>query len=357
MVWPVLAGTRRKARARMTGPAVTHTVEITGAEAGERIDRLLTLRLDGQSRARVQALIKSGHVRLAGQTLGDPGYRVKPGDRVSVEIPPPAAAEPAPEAIALAVVHEDADLIVIDKPAGLVVHPAPGHPSGTLVNALIAHCGTSLAGIGGARRPGIVHRLDRDTSGLLVAAKTAAAHASLSAQFASHGRDGRLERGYMALVWGALERRHGRIEAALSRNSHSRTRIAVTRGSQGRPAITHYEVDAVSRAPADPAAIAASRVRLRLETGRTHQIRVHMAHIGHPLLGDQTYGTGFKASASRLSPDARTALTALGRQALHAAILGFEHPRTGERLRFESPLPPDLARLETALCLELLRSR
>jgi 23S rRNA pseudouridine1911/1915/1917 synthase len=242
-------------------------------------------------------------------------------------------------------VYEDDDVIVIDKPPGLVVHPAAGHDSGTLVNALIAHCGESLSGIGGVKRPGIVHRLDKDTSGLLVVAKNDLAHQALAAQFADHGRTGPLERAYLAILWGVPERRRGTVEAALARSTHNRERIVVVGEDRGRYAITHYEV-LEGLPPANPIA---NLVRCELETGRTHQIRVHMAHLGHPLLGDATYGSGFKTKANRLSEPQKEALNALNRQALHAAILGFEHPRSGEFMRFESPLPLDMAALLQAL--------
>jgi 23S rRNA pseudouridine1911/1915/1917 synthase len=244
-------------------------------------------------------------------------------------------------------VYEDAHLIVIDKPAGLAVHPGPGHASGTLVNALIAHCGASLSGIGGVRRPGIVHRLDKDTTGLLVVAKTDRAHAGLAEQFAAHGADGRLERRYRALVWGAPERPRGAIDAALARSRVNRTKIAVVSAAAGRHAITRYAV--VETYGGSATKPIASLLELELETGRTHQIRVHLGHVGHPLLGDMTYGAGFKASARNLAADAQAALEALGRQALHAGELAFVHPVTGKRLRFASPLPADMARLADAL--------
>jgi len=331
------------------GP-LRETIVAGADEAGLRLDRFLAARLASLSRARIQALIKAGAVSGASGTLLDPGIRVKPGDSITVALPPPAAAEPAPESIPLAVVHEDAHLIVVDKPAGLVVHPAAGHATGTLVNALIAHCGASLSGIGGVRRPGIVHRLDKDTSGLIVVAKTDLAHQGLAAQFAAHGADGRLTRSYLALVWGALPHRRGRIDAALARSGSNRTKIAVTLGESGRHAITHYEM-AETFADADGKPVA-SLVACRLETGRTHQIRVHMAHIGHPVLGDRTYGAHFAASARRLGATSRAALEALGRQALHAAHLGFEHPATGRALAFDSALPPDFAALVRALRAE-----
>ena len=318
-------------------------IAVSDAETGMRLDRLLTQRLEGLSRMRVQALIRSGAVKCARQTIGDPGHRVKPGQSYEVLVPPPEPASPAAEAIALNVVYEDGDLIVIDKPAGLVVHPAPGHAEGTLVNALLAHCKESLSGIGGVRRPGIVHRLDKDTSGLLVVAKTDAAHQGLTSQFSAHGADGRLVRAYLALCWGVPPRGRGVIDAPLARSTANRTKIAVVHGASGRRAVTHYEVirsfSGVEGAPV------ASLLRLELETGRTHQIRVHLAHIGRPVLGDPVYGTGFKASASRLNANAAEALKSLGRQALHAAELGFEHPVTGDILLFKSEPPADFRAL------------
>jgi 23S rRNA pseudouridine1911/1915/1917 synthase len=329
-----------------------HEVVAGPGEAGGRLDRVLTQLLAPQvpvlSRSRVQALIAAGAVTRNGVAALDAGLRVKAGDSFAVAVPPPQPAEPEPQAMALAIVYEDRDLIVIDKPRGLAVHPGPGHASGTLVNALMAHCGASLSGIGGVCRPGIVHRLDKDTTGLLVVAKTDRAHQGLAGQFAAHGADGRLRRGYRAIVWGAPERPRGTIEAHLGRSAANRTRIAVVRAesSSGRRAVTHYEVLERFGAAARPAA---SLLRLVLETGRTHQVRVHLAHIGHPLLGDPTYGAGHKASARRLGAPAQAALAALGRQALHAAELAFVHPVSGRQLAFESPLPPDMAELVAPL--------
>jgi len=316
-------------------------------DAGVRLDRLLQANHPDISRTRLQALIKAGHVTEDGTAIGEPGHKVKPGAAYALIVPPPAPAVPQGEPIPLTIVFEDDSVLVLDKPAGLVVHPGAGHAEGTLVNALIAHCGDSLAGIGGVRRPGIVHRLDKDTSGLLVIAKTDAAHASLSAQFAAHGADGRMERAYLAVVWGEPQPRSGRIATNIGRKSTNRTRMAVVNETQGRAAATHYEVLATARG-ADQRPLA-SLVRCVLETGRTHQIRVHMAHIGHPLLGDASYGTGFASSTSRLGKPALAALEALDRQALHAALLGFEHPHTGRPLQFESPLPLDIAALWDAL--------
>jgi 23S rRNA pseudouridine1911/1915/1917 synthase len=313
--------------------------------AAERLDRVLARLQADLSRSRLQALIRDGQVAVDDTPVLDPNRKVAGGVRITLTVPPPVPAEPAGEAIDLTVVYEDDDVIVIDKPPGLVVHPAAGHDSGTLVNALIAHCGESLSGIGGVKRPGIVHRLDKDTSGLLVVAKNDLAHQALAAQFADHGRTGPLERAYLAILWGVPERRGGTVEAALARSTHNREKIVVVGEDRGRYAITHYEV-LEGLPPANPIA---SLVRCELETGRTHQIRVHMAHLGHPLLGDATYGSGFKTKANRLSEPQKEALNALNRQALHAAILGFEHPRSGEFMRFESPLPLDMAALLQAL--------
>jgi 23S rRNA pseudouridine1911/1915/1917 synthase len=315
----------------------------------ERLDRVLARLQTDLSRSRLQALIRDGRVAVDDVPILDPNRKVAGGVRITLTVPPPVPAEPAGEAIDLTIVYEDDDVIVIDKPPGLVVHPAAGHDSGTLVNALIAHCGESLSGIGGVKRPGIVHRLDKDTSGLLVVAKNDLAHQALAAQFADHGRTGPLERAYLAILWGVPERRRGTVEAALARSTHNREKIVVVSEDRGRYAITHYEV-MEGLPPANPIA---SLVRCELETGRTHQIRVHMAHLGHPLLGDATYGSGFKTKANRLSEPQKEALNALNRQSLHAAILGFEHPRSGEFLRFESSLPADMAALLQALRAEI----
>src|SRR5262245_21292263 len=310
------------------------TVTVGAGESGDRLDRVLATRV-ALSRTRLKALILAGEVAIGGRTIRDPGYRVNAGEVVSVTVPPPEPAAPQGEAIPLAIVYEDADLIVIDKPAGLVVHPAAGNDTGTLVNALIAHCGDSLSGIGGVRRPGIVHRLDKDTSGLMVVAKNDRAHRALARQFADHGRTGPLERRYLAFAWGVPDRPKGSIDAPLDRHPRARERQAVR--PEGREAITHWQV--LERYAGTDGRPVASLLDCRLETGRTHQIRVHLAHIGHPLLGDDLYGPGFKTKAAHLSPAARQALEDLGRQALHAYILGFEHPSTGEFLEFRSELP------------------
>ncbi|MFT3987700.1 RluA family pseudouridine synthase [Aestuariivirga sp.] len=321
----------------------SRTLEAT-ASAGERLDRFLAQAFPEISRSRFQSLIAEGLVRVEGRVATEGRLKLKGGAAVSVMIPEATPADPQAENIPLAIVYEDADLIVLDKPAGLVVHPGAGNETGTLVNALIAHCGESLSGIGGVKRPGIVHRLDKDTSGLLVVAKNDAAHKGLSEQFAAHGRDGRLERAYLAVVWGSPERNQGTISAAIDRSSANRQKMAVSRSALAREAVTHYEV--LERFGDPPVA---SLVRCELETGRTHQIRVHMAHIGHPLLGDGTYGGGFKTGLHKLPKLAQEALKSLNRQALHAAVLGFEHPRTDKPLHFESAPPDDLSQLISAL--------
>jgi 23S rRNA pseudouridine1911/1915/1917 synthase len=321
-------------------------VVIAGADAGERLDRVLAARIADLSRSRLKALILAGEVAIGGRTIRDPGHHVNVGDAVMVEVPPPEPAEPAPERIPLDIVFEDDEIIVIDKPRGLVVHPAAGNWTGTLVNALIAHCGDSLSGIGGVRRPGIVHRLDKDTTGLMVVAKTDRAHASLSAQFADHGRTGPMQRRYLAFVWGVPDRPRGSIEQPIGRHPRSRDKMAVR--PEGREAVTYWEIlEQYTGADGVPVA---SLLACRLTTGRTHQIRVHLASIGHPLLGDDTYGSGFKTKTARLPPPARAALAGLGRQALHAYLLGVEHPSRGEYLEFRSELPDDLGRLRSSLC-------
>ncbi len=323
------------------------TVNIAAEEHGLRLDRVLAARIPSLSRSRLKALILDGQVAIAARTIRDPATHVNSGDTVTVTLPAPEEPEPAGEPIPLDIVYEDDAIIVIDKPKGLVVHPAAGHAKGTLVNALIAHCGESLSGIGGVKRPGIVHRLDKDTTGLMVVAKTDAAHRALSAQFANKAESG-IERGYLALVWGAPERAKGTIDAPLDRHPKSRDKRAVREG--GRAAVTHWQV--LERFAGPDGKPVASLLACTLETGRTHQIRVHLAHIGHPILGDAAYGTGFKTKASLLSPEARAALEGLGRQALHAYLLVIEHPQTGKSLRFQSELPGDLRRLRDALAAE-----
>jgi len=326
-------------------PADRLAFAVGDGENGERLDRFLSQAAVARglalSRTRLKALIEAGQVTVDGAEARDPAARVAQGAQIALAVPPAEETAIAGEDMPLTIVFEDEHLLIVDKPAGLVVHPAPGHAAGTLVNALIRHCGDSLSGVGGVKRPGIVHRLDKDTSGLLVVAKNDAAHQGLAALFADHGRSGSLRREYRALVWGAPDRPAGTVAAAIGRHPFSRDKMAVVAEKRGRAAVTHWRIEQ----RLGPATLLACR----LETGRTHQIRVHLAHIGHPLLGDSVYGAGFKTKASRLSPDARAALEALGRQALHAAILGFDHPITGQTLAFESPLPEDLNNLVSIL--------
>ncbi|HVH77076.1 MAG TPA: RluA family pseudouridine synthase [Stellaceae bacterium] len=299
-------------------------------DAGERLDRVLSRHLGGLSRSQLKRLIEAGHVSRAGVVHRDPSMRVKPGDHFTIVIPPVEPAAPKAQPIALDIRFEDAHIVVLDKPAGMVVHPAPGNPDGTLVNALLQHCGASLAGIGGVRRPGIVHRLDKGTSGLLVVAKTEAAHQALSRDFAAR----RIERAYAAFVWGVPIPSAGEIAGNIGRSPANRKKMAVVSEARGRPAITRYRVlRAFGKAAAE--------IECRLLTGRTHQLRVHLAHSGHPLIGDPVYG----GRAGR----ARPRLAGLERQALHAKRLGFTHPASGERLEFDSPLPPDLRQLAAFL--------
>jgi 23S rRNA pseudouridine1911/1915/1917 synthase len=332
--------------------ATQKSVPVAADEAGERLDRVLARHVAELSRSRLKALIEAGAVAIGGRTIRDPSHRVNAGAVILLDVPPAKPTKPVAEPIPLQVVYEDNDIIVIDKPRNLVVHPAAGNWTGTLVNALIAHCGESLSGIGGERRPGIVHRLDKDTTGLMVVAKNDRAHRALAAQFADHGRSGEaFERGYLAFVWGAPERPHGVIDKPIDRDPKARDRMAVRAG--GREAVTHWQileryVGKPSRAGKGEEPVA-SLLACRLETGRTHQIRVHLASIGHPLLGDEVYGAGFRTKSALLAPKAQAALAALGRQALHAHILVVKHPTTGEILTFRSELPLELDRLRSAL--------
>ena len=286
--------------------------------AGERLDRYLAGAVEGLTRSAAAKLLEEGQVTLGGKPLGK-NYRLQGGEVLTVSLPEPEPAEALPQNIPLDVVYEDADLIVINKPVGLVVHPAPGHPDGTLVNALLFHCAGSLSGVGGALRPGIVHRIDRDTSGLMVAAKNDFAHLSLSAQLQDHS----LRRTYEAVVVGNVREDRGTVDAPIGRHPTDRKKMAVT-DKNSRPAITHYEV--LRRYPGY------TYLRCRLETGRTHQIRAHMAYIGHPLYGDTVYG------AKRPAAD-------MTGQCLHAVALDLTHPRTGERMHFTCPLPEEFTRL------------
>lgn len=303
-----------------------HRVTVPAGAAGGRLDRVIADSLPWLSRSRIQALIEAGHVRDETGSAVSASRKVRDGQSFDIFLPEPEPALPVPQAMELSIVYEDEALLVVDKPAGLVVHPAAGNPNGTLVNGLLAHCGERLSGIGGVRRPGIVHRLDRDTSGLMVVAKTDHAHLGLSAQFA----DRSLGRTYRAVVWGVPEA-HGVVDAPIGRDPHDRKRMAVT--STGKRAVTRWQRRrAYGRT--------ASLIDCTLETGRTHQIRVHIAHAGHALLGDPLYG---RVRAERRAPERlRSALVGLGRQALHAAELHFRHPDDGRPMRFESAIPCDI---------------
>ncbi|MEN5362629.1 RluA family pseudouridine synthase [Brevundimonas intermedia] len=307
---------------------------------GVRLDKALAEAFPALSRARLQALLAEGAVTRDGAILTGGSAKAQPGLYV-VALPPVAPATPQPQAIPLTILYEDADLIVIDKPAGMAAHPAPGTPDGTLVNALLAHCGDSLSGIGGVARPGIVHRLDKDTSGVMVAAKTDRAHQGLSTLFATHD----IGRTYIALTRGAPSPSKARIVTRIGRSTGDRKKMAVLKAG-GREAITDYVVQATYGEPAKAGgAPMAARVACTLHTGRTHQIRVHLSSKGSPILGDATYGSGSPAIPVR----AAIAEAGLTRQALHAAVLGFVHPVTGEQLRFETAPPADMMALEALL--------
>ncbi len=319
------------------GAAVeARTIVVPAELAGQRLDKAIAVSAEGLSRARIQALMAAGRLTLDGVACRDLSAVAAAGV-YQLEVPPALPAEPAAQAIALNVLYEDEHLIVLDKAAGMAVHPAPGTRDGTLVNALLHHCRDQLSGIGGVARPGIVHRLDKDTSGVMVAAKTDAAHAGLSDLFARHD----IERVYIALTRGSPYPSRGVIETRIGRSPSDRKKMAVLR-SGGREAITEYKVERDFGPQQRPAA---ARVACRLQTGRTHQIRVHLASKGSPCLGDPLYGSGPPSQPVREA----IAAAGLARQALHAAVLGFRHPVTGETLRFESPLPPDMAKLQDLL--------
>jgi 23S rRNA pseudouridine1911/1915/1917 synthase len=311
--------------------AIIHTLTLPGEMAGWRLDRALAAALPTLSRERLKALIAAGEVRVGGAPMRDPSKKVAGHEAVEVAVPAPAPAAARAQDIPLAIMFEDEHLLVVDKPAGLVVHPAAGNLDGTLVNALLHHCAGRLSGIGGVARPGIVHRIDKDTSGLLVVAKTDRAHEGLAKQFAAHS----VERAYAAVVAGQPVPPAGRIEGALARSAANRQKMAIVADGRGKHAVTHYR----TLQPLREAAL----VECRLETGRTHQVRVHMTSIGHPLIGDPVYG--------RARPAHRDVLQQLGfaRQALHARMLGFFHPTAKEKLTFESPIPPDIQELISLL--------
>lgn len=313
------------------GGIQTINVRLEDAHKGWRLDRALAAAVPTLSRERLKALIRSGAVEAQGLAVRDPALKVRGGEALRVAVPEPVAAHNEPQDIPLVVLFEDEHLLVVDKPAGLVVHPAAGNLDGTLVNALLHHCAGNLSGIGGVARPGIVHRIDKDTSGLLVVAKTDVAHEGLAKQFAAHS----IERRYLAIVSGVPKNAQGMIDAPLARSTTNRKKIAIVEGHRGKRAVTHWKrVEELKEA---------ALIECRLETGRTHQVRVHLTSIGHPLLGDPVYG--------RLRKIHGNVLKELGfqRQALHAAQLGFTHPVTKNRLSFSSAMPPDMQELKRAL--------
>ncbi|MFP6711148.1 MAG: RluA family pseudouridine synthase [Rhodospirillales bacterium] len=313
-------------------------VTVRAEFAGSRLDKFLTESFAEHSRSRIKTLIVDGYITRAGAKVTDPSRRVKPGEGYEITVPATKPAIPVGQNIDIDVVYEDDDLIIIDKPAGLVVHPAPGNPDNTLVNALIAHCGESLSGIGGEARPGIVHRLDKDTSGLIVAAKNDIAHRGLAAQFSDHS----LDRAYKAVVWGVPKSKSGEIEGNIGRNPRNRKKMAIVKRG-GKHALTHYKVE--KRIGLDNV-YWASLIECRLETGRTHQIRVHMTSMGHPIIGDPIYGSkNAKKSKNDVSIVFQNTVKTLNRQALHAYLIGFYHPTSGEKISFKSPLPRDILAL------------
>jgi len=317
-------------------------IQAAAEHAGERLDKFLNQNIPALSRSRLKFLLLAGAVTRDGIVTTGVSEPVRANATYIITLPPPAPATPAGEIIPFPILYEDRFLLVLDKPAGLVVHPAPGNADGTLVNALIAHCGDSLAGIGGERRPGIVHRLDKDTSGLMVVAKTEPVHTALSAAFAA--RD--IDRRYRALCWGLPSPTSGRIEGDIGRDPRARQRMAIVTRN-GKPAATNYELIA-------PYGAAAAEISCKLETGRTHQIRVHLASIGHPLIGDPVYLRRRPAAAAHLAEPARHTALDFPRQALHAETLGFRHPATGEHLNFTTKPPEDFLHLAYVIQTGLL---
>ena len=313
------------------GGTQTIDVRLAPAHAGWRLDRALADAVPTLSRERLKVLIRSGAVETQGKAVRDPAARVHGGESLRVEVPEPKPAHNEPQDIPLNILFEDEHLLVVDKPAGLVVHPAAGNLDGTLVNALLHHCAGKLSGIGGVARPGIVHRIDKHTSGLLVVAKTDVAHEGLAKQFAAHS----IDRRYLAIVSGVPKAREGMVDAPLARSAVNRKKIAVVEGGRGKRAVTHWRRLTALRD--------AALVECRLETGRTHQVRVHLASIGHPLVGDPVYGRAGKVHGKLLKE------LEFHRQALHAAQLGFTHPVTKDRLSFTSPMPPDMQELLSRL--------
>lgn len=321
-------------------------LEVNKEYQGKRLDSFLAELVGKYSRTRLKSLIKSGLVTLDGKKIVDPAYLVNDGEKVIIQVMETLDSGPEPENLPLEIIFEDEDVIVVNKSAGMVVHPAAGHWQGTLVNALLYHCGQSLSGINGVRRPGIVHRLDKGTTGLLVAAKNDAAHEHLAGQFNDHGRSGPLRRTYKAIVWKSPNHNQGKIELNLSRSVTNRQKISVVRKG-GRIAITHWKL--IERFKQSNNESIASLIECRLETGRTHQIRVHMAHAGHPLLGDSVYGAHFASKMNQLPERAKNLVQELHRPALHAEKLTFAHPRTGKTMKFECTIPSDMMKILSIL--------
>jgi 23S rRNA pseudouridine1911/1915/1917 synthase len=347
----------------------TYVILADEDDDGFRLDKFLSVKIQNLpdapdiSRSRLKNLIKDGSVLFSAKgssdsavKIDDPSHRVKCGESFTVEIPETVEAQPQAEKIPLEIIYEDEHLIVVNKPAGMVVHPAPGNYEGTLVNALLGHCGDTLSGINGVRRPGIVHRIDKDTSGLMVVAKSDKAHHGLAKQFAKHS----LERAYQAIVWGAPNPAAGTIDETIGRDPRNRLKNAVLEydSRNGKKAITHYQLlkrleplrkpTSYGRAIKNTLPPSISIVECRLETGRTHQVRVHMAHIGYPLVGDPLYGKANPATKN-FSQAAKKEILSFRRQALHAYLIGFKHPITKEHLKFEKPLPNDMEQLITAI--------
>ena len=333
-------------------PSSMEVLIVPHASDGKRVDKFISDNAsDDISRARVQALVRKGHVTINGIVPRGTSSKISAGDVIRFAMPEAEEAIPQPEDVPLDILHEDSDLIIINKPAGMVVHPAPGNWSGTLVNALLHHCKGSLSGIGGVKRPGIVHRLDKDTSGVMVVAKSYRAHIDLQEQFADHGRTGPLERSYWALVWGAPPRMKGTIENYLGRHPTKRLQRAVVEEGavDAKKAVTHYQV--IRRYDDDQKTGEAlvSLVECRLETGRTHQIRVHMTELGNPLLGDPEYGKQYANRGVKLPLKAQGLFDQFKRQGLHARTLGFRHPSTGETVSFSADPPEDMTSLINAI--------
>ena len=318
-------------------------------DEGKRIDKFIADNTPSISRTRISNLILTGNITCNKKIILSKTYKIKENDVLSINLPEPTNPNPQPENIPLNIVFEDSDIIVIDKPAGLVVHPGSGNHSGTLVNALISYCGDSLSGIGGVKRPGIVHRLDKDTSGIMVVAKNDIAHNHLSKQFADHGRNGLLKRSYLAFVWGIPEKTSNTIDIAIQRHKIDRTKMAIvkTNNPKGTFAITSYKiVEKYLNKKNDPIA---SLIRCKLYTGRTHQIRVHMAYIGTPVINDVKYGNGFKTKMNKLPESCQIIIQHAHRQALHAELLEFEHPTTNNLMSFSSKLPLELKNIKNGL--------